>query len=85
MTCPRCIGGFVMTTYIGTNYEDVFCVNCAWRYHPPNPFVAQLPLKDYGNCPSCSRESVRNSGYCARCFGARVRQGMKKMKYGVVV
>ena len=77
--CPRCIGGFVMTQYAGTEYEETKCLACAWYWHPylqPEPPT----YKDYGNC-ACGKESLRNTGDCARCRGAKVSQGMLKKKY----
>jgi hypothetical protein len=73
-----------MTQYPGTNYEQTSCLNCSWYYHPPNPFVAQLPLKDYGTC-GCGRESLRGSGDCSRCRGLKVSAGMRKHGVSVAV
>ena len=71
MRCPRCLNGFVMTTYLGTDYEDVFCVNCAWRYHPP--FV-ETPMRTYSLC-WCGEEISSRYEVCSKHHAERIRKG----------
>lgn len=83
MSCPRCQNRCLFhdrepfSTIVETH-----CPLCGWYHHPPNPFVAQLPLKQYGCC-ACGRESLRGTGDCSRCRGAKVSAGMRK--HGVSV
>lgn len=77
--CPRCISGFVITQYAGTADEETKCLICAWYYHP-GLLHEPSTYRDYGNC-RCGKESLRNTGDCARCRGAKVSAGMQKKMY----
>lgn len=80
--CPRCLGGFVMTQYVGSEYQQTSCLNCGAYFfdgEPPEPST----YKDYGLC-ACGRETHRRYKQCLRCVGAIISQGMRKHKREVV-
>lgn len=85
MRCVRCDGCLHTERDPFSDDWETWCLNCSGRVYATLPDTVQLPLKNFGNCPTCGRESLRNSGYCDRCFGSRVSAGMKKMKYGVAL
>lgn len=73
MRCPRCLNGFVMATYLDTDYEDIFCIQCAWRYHPPEPVTT--PMRQHGTCLCGNAIRSDRLDVCPTCHCARIKQG----------
>ena len=81
--CPRCQNKCLFQTREAFSEDlDTYCVLCGWHQNPPSEFVVQLPLKNYGVC-GCGRESLRGTGDCARCRGAKVSEGMMRNRVSV--
>lgn len=77
--CERC-QGCLYTEHCPWGEEwYVYCLNCSARYYKEGPPESST-YTNYGHC-ACGRESLRGSGDCARCRGAKVSAGMQKKMY----
>ena len=64
-TCPRCIGGFVIT-----QHNETRCLNCGWCNQPPNetPPDNHLHRWESVTCSRChEKQAMKGWEVCQSC------------------